>query len=368
MLIRQLKVRNVRNISQAHLVFENRFSVITGANGAGKSSILEALSLLSNGKSFRSNNVRSLVKRDTSDLTVFVNGQFDDSLFSAGIQKSLSGLSRAKINSELVKGQYKLSELLPIFIIVPGFYDELAAKRSARLRILDWGVFHVEHSFFDVWKNYKSSLKQRNALLKLIGKNRADIRDLEFWTTKLIELGDQLNRFRTAYLELLQKSFHSNNEAFEEQLSNYSLKYRFGHSSDKSLRESLEETLDSDIKRGFTQVGPHRGDLVIRSEKGNAFDFVSRGQQKVLINAVMLGVIKVFSQNTNKECVVCVDDLPSELDKVHQAQLLEALQRLKNTQIIVTAITEDSLPATISGYNRDVFHVEHGVFQVLKDS
>ncbi len=367
MLIHRLKVSDVRNIAHADLQFNHPLAIITGKNGAGKSSIIEALSILSTGRSFRSSSIQQIIRSTRTDLSVFAKGVNCGATYSAGILRNQQGQFKAKLNGENLKRQYELTEHIPVFSIVPGIYEEIANQRKARMRLLDWGVFHVEHQFFATWRDYKQALRQRNAVLKQIKLRKALPKSLDYWESSFVALAERLTEIRSRYVERLQPYFNECGQRFGELLANKRLVYKQGFSQGMSYSEVLEKNKENDIKRGFTQAGPHRGDFILLKGNENVFDFVSRGQQKVLINALMLSVIALFTVTCDKECLVCIDDLPSELDLERQEQLIAALTALERTQLLVTAITEDSLPGAISGYNRDMFHVEQGEFRVQKD-
>ncbi|PWK46768.1 DNA replication/repair protein RecF [Pleionea mediterranea] len=364
MLIRQLKLSNVRNIAYADLSLHPKLTIITGDNGAGKSSLLEALSLLANGKSFRTGKVAKVIQSNTDKLTVFAHGFIEDYPFQVGLSRSLSGDYKAKINGDICQKQYELTQLLPVFSIVPGFYDQISLQRQARLKLLDWGVFHVEHNFYSVWRDFNKVLKQRNALLKQIKYKGHGLKDLSYWDSLFCNTSEQLTELRLRYFKSISQLFENNQLDYSEFLQGIDMEYLTGSSKSSSLSEVLKNNQESDIQRGSTQSGPHRADFRLIKDKQNILETASRGQQKILINGVMLAMIQCFLMKNNKPCLICIDDLPSELDSSNQERLLKALMALEGAQIVLTAITQDSLPRAISGYNRQMFHVEHGQFQV----
>lgn len=364
MLIRQLKLSNVRNIAYADLQLHPKLTVITGDNGAGKSSLLEALSLLANGKSFRTGKVAKVIQADTDKLTVFAHGFTEHYPFQVGLSRSLSGDYKAKINGDICQKQYDLTQLLPVFSIVPGFYDQISLQRQARLKLLDWGVFHVEQNFYSVWRDFNKVLKQRNALLKQIKYKGRGHKDLSYWNSLFCQTSEQLTAIRLHYFDSIRELFNSHSFGYSEFFNGIELDYLSGFSKSSSLSEVLDNNQDSDIQRGSTQSGPHRADFRLIKDKQNILETASRGQQKILINGVMLAMIQCFLAKKSKPCLICIDDLPSELDSHNQERLIAALMALEGAQIVLTAITQDSLPRAISGYNRQMFHVEHGQFQV----
>jgi len=363
MLIHQLSLSNVRNIARAQLTLHPKLNIITGSNGAGKSSLLEALSIISAGKSFRTANIRKVIKEDADALTVFCTLQGPDGIQKIGLQRDLQGGFKAKRDGKNLTRLVDVSKQLPIFIIYPGFYEQVAEKRANRLKVFDWGVFHVEHNFFELWSKYSKTLKQRNALLKQI-KSRVKSNDqLLYWNKTLSALGNELNKSRLRYIDSISTIFQETLSNTKLKDSNIQLSYYRGFNKDHDFLSLLEETSEKDILRGTTQIGPHRADVRFLSSGQNIFEKASRGQQKMLVNALLISMIKRFSEDSGRASMVCLDDLPSELDEYNQEDLIAALSALPMAQILITAITENSLPEAISGYNRHMFHVEHGMFQ-----
>lgn len=365
MLIHQLRVSNVRNIAHATLELDPKLNFIIGLNGAGKSSLLEALSLLASGKSFRTRKVQNVISDNEKQLVLYAKCQSDSKPVSVGVLRDVKGEYRAKIDGEVCHRLSEISRLLPVFVVAPGFYDEVANQRAARLRLLDWGLFHVEHQFYPSWREYHRLLKQRNALLKQIKSKRASQSQLDYWDSLLCERAEEVGQLRLSYVKALAKAFDDNKDKFEAFHHDVSLSYSVGMSQKySSLAEALKQQRELDIQRGSTQSGPHRADLSLKKAEQLVMDVASRGQQKVIVNRLMITLIEHFIHSTQKSCLVAIDDLASELDKANQNQLLQSLIGLEGAQIIVTGITQDSLPETISRYNGRMFHVEHGRFQV----
>src|SRR5690606_15621375 len=139
------------------------------------------------------------------------------------------------------------------------------------------------------------------------------------------------------------------------------LDYRRGWKAGESYQDILEAGREQDLQRGFTQSGPHRADIRISINGENAADVLSRGQQKVLVAALVVGQGRVFNQLSSSPLVYLVDDLPAELDQGH-SRLLARWLRDVDAQIFVTAVERQAL---LQMWGEDaagaaVFHVEHG--------
>ncbi|NVJ60140.1 MAG: DNA replication and repair protein RecF [Gammaproteobacteria bacterium] len=365
MLLHDLSVYNVRNIKHAHLVFNSKFNFVIGANGAGKSSLLEALSVISTSKSFRTRQLAKIMSSDVDSLTITCKGNNNESDFVVGIRRFKNGGFEAKCNGNKINQLSLITQLLPIIGVYPGFYERVAEKRQERLKLLDWCLFHVEQSYFEYWRQYNKILKQRNALLKQIKLKVNRPTDLDYWDSLIIKAGNQLITSRAGMVQQLNPRFEGYIKKFEIEGLEASLRAASGVRQDSSFKECLESSRDTDIQKGFTTYGPHKADLKVMHSGKLLFDIASRGQQKLVINALVLSMVNLFNHTTRRSSLVFIDDLPSELDEHSQTKLLGSLDELEDTQILITAINQDSLPKTISGYNRQMFHVKHGVFQVM---
>ena len=173
MSLAELRIENLRCIESAVLEFSPELNLIAGENGAGKTSILEAIFLLGRGRSFRTRSSERLIRHHQPKLTVF--GRTDDSpAKQAGIEVASDGGTRARINGEAAASLLELSGVLPVQAIDPEIHKLVDQGPERRRRWLDWLVFHVEPSFGVHWARYNRALKQRNAALQ--GRGGRDLR------------------------------------------------------------------------------------------------------------------------------------------------------------------------------------------------
>ncbi len=364
MLLSQLRVNNVRNIKSATLDFDPLLTIIIGENGSGKTSLLEALSFLSRGRSFRTNQVKHILNTDSQDLTVSAKLLNDALTVPIAIQRQRSGLFRAKVNGQLTSRLADLSRYLPYLVLYPSLYEEVSSSRSHRLKLLDWGLFHVEQSYFELWQSFNRVLKQRNQLLKMIQSRKASEQDLTVWTDQLVSMSSKINAMRSNFILeinqfLLSNSLVKGNDTLE-------LLFQSGWSKNTELSDTLSKNLKIDIQRGFTSVGCHKADFKFKLGEHWLFETGSRGQLKMAINSLYLALINAMEKAGSKQVLLGLDDVSAELDDEHQGLLFKAILSQSNVQLVATSITEDSLPESISRYNGTMFHVEHGQFHRIK--
>ena len=144
MRLAELKIHHLRNILSAHLILSERFNFILGPNGSGKTSILEALYLLSCGHSFRSREIATIVTHKESVLTVFGRASDGDVI---SIQKSTNKPTQIKINGQACNSTSQLAYTLPCQVFYSDIFQIIDAGSSVRRSVLEWGLFHVKHEY-----------------------------------------------------------------------------------------------------------------------------------------------------------------------------------------------------------------------------
>ncbi len=364
MPIKIISFSHFRNLSNDKLSLHPKLNFIVGMNGSGKTSLLEAIYYLSTGRSFRSRIIENIIKRhsDISEFILFGQLTNKQQVYSVGIKKSTTQNTQIKINKESIKSASPLAKLSPTILIDPLSFELLNGAPTQRRQFLDWGVFHVEHSFSSNWNNYINCLKQRNSLLR---NAKIDELSLKIWEDKLIELGELVHQQRASYFD----SFNQNLIPYLDEFAldnNIRIQYYRGWDKAKNLSDVMYESRAKDIDRKYTQSGPHRADIKVNLFGQAAKETMSRGQQKLLITALYLAQIQTLLKVQEKHTVVLIDDIAAELDERNVARIYTSLQKL-DSQIIATTLSE-SLIKTLSEIEKDykMFHVEHGCFKELE--
>src|SRR5688572_15180092 len=209
MHVTRLELRHLRRFQELRLDPSPGLNLITGDNGAGKTSVLEALHLMAYGRSFRGRVRDGLIRAGDAGLEVFVEWQERVGRGSTELRIRKAGMRHTgqdwtgRLDGANVAQLGDLCAALAVVTFEPGSHSLITGGGESRRRYLDWGLFHVEHDFLPVWRRYNRALKQRNALLKA----RARDAQLDAWDHELAEAGEPLSRFRESYLELLQVRF-----------------------------------------------------------------------------------------------------------------------------------------------------------------
>ncbi|WP_101758652.1 DNA replication/repair protein RecF [Oceanicoccus sp. KOV_DT_Chl] len=359
MLIRRLEITGVRNLSRACLENLSPINILFGDNGAGKTSVLESIYLLSSARSFRGHKLKPLVNIDMDSCVSFAEIDIEGLGYQpVGIKRFKASAKPGviKVAGQHVKSASVLAENLPLQVINADTFQLLEGSPSVRRQFLDWGVFHVEHQFYSVWKSAQRCLKQRNSLLR---HARIDQPQLAVWTSELVQHAELIHGYRAAYFTQLVPVFEKVLDRLID-LDGLQLAYFRGWDKDRTFTEVLASNQQREQEQGYTLSGPHRADLKLRYRASNAADILSRGQQKLVVCALRVAQGYLLSQLTGKSCVFLVDDLPAELDFRHRKALCGLFEELQ-CQVFVTCVDHNDL---VGCWGDDtsisMFHVEQG--------
>lgn len=339
MHITQLHIHNFRNISELKLELHPHSNIFYGANGSGKTSVLEAIYYLGTARSFRSHLASRIVQYDADKFTLFATAQvqpMDDMQFTMGIERPQHGATAIRLMGENVSIA-EIAQLMPIQLLHQNSFELLTHGPKYRRKFIDWGMFHVEHQFFPVWKKVKRALEQRNIALKT-AQNAAAV---AMWDMELTAWSARLHAWRAQYITDLLPLI---NDLLNQLLGAYkiTIKYDAGWNAALSLYDILQRNFLRDQALGFTQFGAHRADLRLLINNIPVQDCLSRGQQKIFLFVMYLAQGLLLQQLTNKSCIYLIDDLAAELDKEKQKMIMRILNSI-NAQIFATALSHGEL-------------------------
>lgn len=358
MAIQRLRLQNFRNLAPADLRPAAGLNLIYGENGSGKTSLLEAIYLLSLVRSFRSKKLKNLIAHDASSFTVFAqlaDGQ--DRLMPLGIQRNLaSDETEILLAGQRPTSLAALTAHLPVQLINPDAFRLLEGGPKERRQFLDWGAFHVEPRFISAWQRFQRALKQRNSLLR---HARIDPLELELWEKEIAATGEEVTRHRETYLKQLIPLFEDLLTRLST-LQGFRLNFSRGWDKSLGLEENLSLSRRKDSEQGFTQSGPQRADLRVSLDGRSAIEVLSRGQQKLVVSALKLAQGELLAQQGQKQCVYLIDDLPAELDQHHREVFCRVLEE-QGSQVFITSVDKQALQVNWKEPEKILwFHVEQG--------
>jgi DNA replication and repair protein RecF len=352
-----LTVENLRCLRRVDLELHPGRNLIVGANGSGKTSVLEAIFLLGRGRSFRTRTSERLITHGESRLVVFGRTlplEPPGIPIGLGVQITRGEATVAKVQGEFTRTLAQLSEALPVQIIDPGVHKLVEDSAHRRRRWMDWATFHVEQGFVDVWAAYTRTLRQRNAALKQMGSSGASFSQLDAWDAELVRLGERLASSRRSMLDGLRVHWQATVDALST--LNLELSYFQGWARGVPLADALKHSRERDLARGSTHVGPHRGDVLLKLDGRLARDTLSRGQQKLAAVSMILAQLRMLAEVLPEPPTLLLDDPAAELDSDRLRRFIEQVAPLR-CQLVLTSLAEgdDSF-----GNPDRTFHVEQG--------
>ena len=326
----ELRIRRLRALEALEIAPDGRANLITGHNGAGKTTVLEAVFLISRGRSFRGKDVRQLVGHGAASADLRAGVVSRETTHRVGL--ALQGRSlRARLDGVGGAKRAEIARILPVLNLDARLMDLVDRGPERRRRLLNWVTFHVEPAFNTAWGRFRRSLKQRNAGLREGAKAEA----ITAWDGEFCRAAEAMEGKRSAVADRLRPRFVR--IAGELMGLKADWDYYRGWARDKSLAGSLRTGLKGDRKLGMTRFGPQRSDLVLRLESRRARYVASRGQQKLLAAALMLAATELLTEEGAGKPVLLADEPLVELDSEHADKLLKALLGT-GSQIFVTAV------------------------------
>lgn len=351
MRLERVRAQNFRKIKSADLCLHARCNLVTGDNAAGKTTFLELFHVVSHGQPLGDGYEDALGPFSASwqveALGVREPGRPKDRYtVSFANRRHLQSINAERCSTA------DLARALPVVFLEPRSHALVADGPGQRRRYLDWGLFHVEQSFLLAWRRYRRALKQRNALLKKGCTSEA----LSPWTSELARSGElvtrlrfeQIKRVRGGLIALLEKLVGSDD---------WNIDLIPGWDTAVDLETALNRSLSADKKSGVTNVGPQRAELLLRRGLSVLRRRVSRGEEKLVVAALLLSQVNLVKAKTGNDPVILIDDFTSELGRVAQERLLQALLEVES-QLMVTAL--EVTPSLQQLRSFGMFHVEHG--------
>ncbi len=350
--LQSLSIRGLRVLSALELDLGPGLNVFVGENGVGKTSILEALSLLSRGRSFRGGTADAWIQHGTERLQIGASLCVGQQLRRLGLERRRQGLS-VRIDGEAGGGLAALARWCPVLIFEPEAHELISGASEHRRGLLHWLMFHVEPVFGERWKHYQRALQQRNAAL------RAECGDaeLEGWDQAVAQCGTAVTAIEIDWSPRVRASVLSAAAALLPHLGDAEFAFDPGWDGDHLLA-ALRAQRGRDRALGYTTIGPHRSDWSLAFARAPRRESLSRGQQKLACIGCLLGAATLYAEHHGEPPIFVIDDLFSELDQSHQRRVLQALMEA-GVQLWVSGVEATPALSAWTG-DRRMFHVEQG--------
>lgn len=349
MVLLQLQLQDFRSYKVRRFEFSTQSTLLVGGNGVGKTNALEAVALLSTGKSFRATKEEQMIRGDEEIARVrgrvseeeleivLTRGTFAGEPYFAEATKGRRLPRKRYLVNGVAKRRMDFVGKLPMVLFRPEDLELILGSPSRRRDYLDSVLEQVDREYRRSLLSYKKGLRQRNKLLTQIREGEAKPPALVFWNQLLIKNGDVVMQKRAAFFDLVNQAFAR--ERISQVLSGLEIVYDRSVISEKRLAQYAVE----EVAAGATLVGPHRDDFLIQVERGKGAKrrkrdlalYGSRGEQRLAVLSLKLAELSFMTQVIGERPLLMLDDIFSELDHEHRADVL-AVVRQQQTILTTT--------------------------------
>lgn len=355
LLFEQLYARQFRNLAPLDLAPGPRFNVVSGDNGQGKSSLLEALSYLASLRSFRGAPTDDLIARGHSSATIACKVSGPPAPHTLKVRLSREKARELALDDKRPRAIEAWRAVCPIVLFHPGDLELAQAGPDARRALLDRVIEEIDPSYGASLEEYGKALRSRNRMLKSESPDREAIASYD---PILAERGARLVAARTELVrELAPVTVRAFAAIFGSEIP-IAVRYapRVGGGQD-AIREALARSIEKDLARRFTAEGPHADDIALEIHARGARHHASQGQQRTIVLALKVAELEVLARRIGKVPPLLLDDVSSELDRTRNQRFFELLASLGGQVFLTTTHPELILLETSA---RTAFRVEEG--------
>ena len=369
-ILRHLSIVNFKNYAEAELEFCSGANCLVGENGAGKTTVLDAIHYLSLCKSYFNAIDSQNVKYGEGFFLLqgrFSVGEDEEDKLSCGVQPGQKKQFRRndKEYSRLADhiGKY------PVVMLTPNDIDLIKEGSEERRRFIDSIISQYSRAYLDALLDYNRALNQRNNLLKYFAENTTfDADMLVVWDEQLIRHGEIIHDERKRFVEQFIPQF----EDLHAYISQKKERVALGHISqlnDASFPQLLAENHRRDVAARRTTVGVHKDDLDFLIDGNPIRRFGSQGQQKTYLIALKLAQFSFIEQATGLKPLLLLDDIFDKIDDKRVAALMRLVSDGRFGQIFITDTGEDRIPKLFRdiGAEMRIFNVGEGVVNALTE-
>ena len=309
--LKNLQLINFRNFQKLNLTFSDGINAIIGPNAVGKTTILEAIHILSTGRSFKSIKLNEAIKKGEKFFSIraeFTKDSVDQSL----VINYHANTKEIKHNATTYTSFTPLFGLLPSVIYSPFDIDLIHGAPSERRRFINILIAQANPLYVYYLTRHAKALDQRNFLLR-----KKEVTQIEIWEEELIKSGQYLQSQRDEFIKRLNEK----SVTFFNQLSQQKESIEIVYESSKISRELFEKTRSKELLIGHTLIGPHRDDFGIRINDLCAKNYASEGQKRCVIAALKLAECDLLNPS-----LLLIDDFGVHMDGERKKNDLKSLR------------------------------------------
>lgn len=326
MIIKSVKLINFRNHSSYILNCDEETSLILGENGCGKTSVLEAIYILTRGKSFRATD-SEILKRGEPYYRIeleYYNGE--------KITATYDGKTKTFVSMDKKSKRLSKNNKYPAILFLPSDLNLISHSPGRRRDYFDRVFSQFSEVYSSNLSKYDKALRQRNELLKTEHQD-----SLFSWNLLLAKYGTDLYNFRTKFITEINHRLTDTYRSISKNQDEVSIIYKteVNNKNFNSYLNSLEQNYEKDLYLGHTGFGVHRDDYVFQLNNKLADGSASRGETRSIILALKFIEAELINEKLGKKPIILLDDVFSELDQTRRKSLID---NFKSNQVIITSV------------------------------
>lgn len=355
-VLHSIQIDDLRAYRRVGATFGPGPQLVWGPNAAGKTSLVEAITLLAWGRSHRTTNDGELVRWGAEFSRV--EGRIDDDPARPGahertvevvVARAGTGTRKRIRVDGIGRRASALGAILRVVVFAPEEMLLVVGAPALRREAVDRLASQLLPTHGADLATYTRSLAQRNQLLRQIRDEGADRAQLRFWTEQCIELGAAVVAGRQRLLEALAEPLAAAHRLIapdEASAGALGLEYRTnappgpGETTRDALRRRFHETAEKEVWNGTTLIGPHRDDIAFVLGGRDLAGFASRGQQRTAILALKLAELDLVTSHDGRPPLLLLDDVFSELDPARRGHLVRKVGELPQAFVTTTTVAD----------------------------
>jgi len=349
LFLKKLFLKNFRNYHFQEIEFPEGINIFFGENAQGKTNLLEAIYLLSLGRSYRTNRDQDLIKWQEKGFLIKGIGEREKRTLTIEVSFTLGTKKEVKVNGQEQKKLSILLGLLNVVIFSPADLQLIQGSPGERRKFLDTEISQVSPQYNYHLHQYNKALQQRNNLLRKLREKRKNLDLLSIWDQQITGFGSKIIKKRLESLKklailakLMHRKITSNQETLELKYisSCEPVEEKMEEEIRNIFQEKLEKIRQEEIARGMTLVGPHRDDFAAFINGINVKNFGSQGQQRTSVLALKLAELEFMKSESGEYPLLLLDDVMSELDQERREHLLKVVKQKIQTFITTTDLKD----------------------------
>lgn len=329
-MISRLRVQNFRKHIDKEIVFNGAATVITGPNGSGKTSLIEALYIALQGKSWRSNLEEALSydQQGSEGAWWRVDVEFTDG--EKRTVKYQSGEKSFEVNGVVTK-RLPLKSKKPVVLFEPNDLQLLYGSPARRREFFDRFIVQMNPSYATLLRKFERVLRQRNNLLR----RGTTTDELFVWDVQFAELAEKIVTARAEWIDTLNKTLGRHYQGIAGNFDEVSIKY----SAPQKTSQQILNQLNADFTAGwpFTKAGPQSHDIKFKINNREAKPTASRGENRTILFAILGAMTEVLNEQLGQKVYLIFDDVDSELDATRKGGLYHS-ETFKDNYLYATTI------------------------------